>query len=121
MVYYVKYKNLKRVKRVTSYYSENEVAHAIKNPCIVHFTTCFMDGTRPWMENNFHPMLDKYLNFKSESPWADEPLWKDPRNKVKKTAYKMFTVLPESFVTSSIGLVHGVLIPMKNKRKIKQR
>ena len=108
MVYYVKYKNLKRVKRVSSYYSEDEVAHAIKNPCIIHFTTCFMDGTRPWMENNFHPMLDKYLNFKSESPWADEPLWKDPRNKVKKTAY-----------TSSIGFVHGVLIPMKNKRKNK--
>jgi len=117
MVYYVKYKNLKKVKRVTSYYSENEVAHAIKNPCIVHFTTCFMDGTRPWMENNFHPMLDKYLNFKSESPWADEPLWKDPRNKVKKTAYKMFTVLPESFVTSSIGFVHETVIPIIHKFK----
>ena len=117
MVFYVKYKNLKRVKRVSSYYSEEEVAQAVKNPCIVHFTTCFMDGTRPWMENNFHPMLDKYLEFRQNSPWADEPLWKDSRNKIKKAAYKMFTILPERLVTSAIGFVHGVIIPLKNKRK----
>lgn len=117
MVFYVKYKNLKKVKRVTSYYSEKEVLQATDNPCIVHFTTCFMDGTRPWMENNFHPMLDKYKDFKNNSPWADEPLWKDPRNGIKKLAYKSFTVLPESFVTSTIGFIHGVLIPLKNKHK----
>ncbi len=117
MVFYVKYKNLKKVKRVTSYYSEKEVLNAVKNPCIVHFTTCFMDGTRPWMENNFHPMLDDYKNFKSKSPWADESLWKDSRNGVKKAGYKLFTTLPEGFVTSTIGFIHGVLIPLKNKHK----
>lgn len=121
MVFYVKYKNLKRVKRVSSYYSEDEVAHAVKNPCVVHFTTCFMDGTRPWIENNIHPMLDKYLDFKKNSPWADEPLWKDERSGIKKAAYKTFRVFPESFVTSAIGFVHGVIVPMKNRLKNKQR
>lgn len=117
MVYYVKYKNLRHVKRVSHYYSEEEVKNAVEHPCIVHFTTCFMDGTRPWIENNAHPLLSKYLDFKSRSEWADEPLWKDERNAVKKTAYKMFNILPQGFVARSIGFVHGVLIPLKNKLK----
>lgn len=117
MVYYVKYKNLRHVKRVSHYYSEEEVKNAVENPCIVHFTTCFMDGTRPWIENNAHPLLSKYLDFKSRSEWADEPLWKDERNAVKKTAYKMFNILPQGFVARSIGFVHGILIPLKNKLK----
>ena len=117
MIYYVKYKNLKKVKRVTHYYSEEEVKSAVENPSIVHFTTCFMDGTRPWMENNFHPMLSTYYDYKNRSPWADEPLWKDERSKIKKIAYKMFNILPQGFVASSIGFVHGVIIPKKNKLK----
>lgn len=117
MVYYVKYKNLRHVKRVSHYYSEEEVKNAVEHPCIVHFTTCFMDGTRPWIENNAHPLLSKYLDFKSRSEWADEPLWKDERNAVKKTAYKMFNILPQGFVARSIGFVHGILIPLKNKLK----
>ena len=117
MIFYVKYKNLKRVKRVSSYYSEEEVANAVKNPCVVHFTTCFMDGTRPWMENNFHPMLAQYLDFKKNSPWADEPLWKDERSGLKKAAYKMFRALPEGFVTGAIGFVHETVIPIIHKFK----
>lgn len=119
MVYYVKYENLKRVKRVSSYYSEKEVADALEKPCIVHFTTCFMDGTRPWMENNFHPALEQYLEYKKNSPWADEPLWKDPRNGLKKIGYKMFHILPESFVTGMIGFIHSEVIPQRNKHKSK--
>ncbi len=117
IVYYVKYKNLKKVKHVTHYYTENEVRNAMENPCIVHFTTCFMDGTRPWIENNFHPMLGKFLEFKAQSPWADEPLWRDERGAVKRLAYKMFRTLPQGFVTSSIGFVHSVIIPFINKLK----
>ena len=115
MVFYIKFKNLKHVKRVSNYYSEKEVKNAVDNPCIVHFTTCFMDGTRPWMENNAHPLLSKYLDFKGRSEWADEPLWKDDRNAVKKAAYKMFNILPQSFVAWSVGFVHDVIIPLKNK------
>lgn len=117
IIYYLKYKNLFRAKKVTHYYTEKEVHQAVDNPAIVHFTTCFMDGSRPWIENNHHPRLEEYLDYKKNSPWKDTPLEKDPRNSVKKAAYKMFNVLPQGFVSSSIGLVHGVLIPFKNKFK----
>lgn len=117
IIYYIKYKNLKKVKRVTTFYSEEEVEKAVKKPAIVHFTTCFMDGSRPWIENNVHPLLSTYLDYKSKSPWADTPIWKDPRNPLKRFAYKMFRTLPQGFVAWSIGMIHGVLIPFKNKFK----
>lgn len=117
IIYYIKYKNLKKVKRVTTFYSEEEVEKAVKKPAIVHFTTCFMDGSRPWIENNVHPLLSTYLDYKSKSPWADTPIWKDPRNPLKRFAYKMFRILPQGFVAWSIGMIHGVLIPFKNKFK----
>lgn len=115
IVFYLKYRNAKKAKRVSQYYTEQEVLEAVNNPCIVHFTTCFMDGTRPWIENNFHPMLDKYLEFKALSPWNEVPLWEDKRGGVKKLAYKAFRTLPQGFVCSSIGFVHDVIVPFKNK------
>lgn len=117
IIFYLKYKNLLRAKRVSNYYSEAEVAAAVNNPCIVHFTTCFMDGSRPWIENNLHPLLDKYLEFKSKSEWTEQPLWKDPRNGIKKLAYKMFRILPQCFVAWSIGIVHDLVIPNLHKLK----
>lgn len=117
IIYYIKYNNLKKAKRVSHYYSESEVKDAVDNPWIVHFTTCFMDGSRPWIENNAHPLLNKYLDYRRRSEWGDEPLWKDNRSFLKRTAYKMFTVLPQGFVATSIGFVHNVIIPLKNRRK----
>lgn len=117
IIYYLKYKNLKKAKNVSQYYNEAEVRNAVENPWIVHFTTCFMDGSRPWIENNAHPLLDKYLDYRRRSEWGDEPLWKDNRNAVKKAAYRMFNILPQSFVAGSIGFVHATLIPLKNKLK----
>ena len=90
---------------------------AVSNPCIVHFTTCFMDGTRPWIENNNHPMIKQYLDYKQKSEWADTPLWKDNRSAVKKLSGKMFNILPQGFVAGSIGIVHDKIIPALHKIK----
>ena len=64
IVFYLNYKNAKRAKRVSRYYTEAQVLDAVSNPCIVHFTTCFMDGTRPWIENNNHPIV--FIRYGSE-------------------------------------------------------
>ncbi len=115
LVYYLKYKNVLKAKRVSHYYTDKEVALAKRNPCIVHFTTCFMDGTRPWIEGNEHPLIGQYLDYRAQSPWADEPLWKDNRGKVKRFGGAMFNKLPQGFVAASIGTVHDVVVPLKNK------
>lgn len=115
IVYYLKYKNLKRAKKVTSYYSEQQVADAIRDPAIVHFTTCFMDGSRPWIENNRHPLLSDYQAYKQASPWRDEPLWKDPRGVLKRIMYGLFRILPQGFVCAVIGFIHATIIPLKHR------
>jgi lipopolysaccharide biosynthesis glycosyltransferase len=117
IIHYIKYKNLKRVKHVTTFYSEEEVNNAVTKPAIVHFTTCFMDGSRPWIENDVHPLLDKYLEYKSNSPWADVPLWKDTRSLPKRLMHKAFRTLPQGFVTSVMGMIHSVFIPFLHKLK----
>lgn len=117
IIYYLKYNNLKRAKRVSQYYSEAEVKDAVENPWIVHFTTCFMDGSRPWIENNSHPLLGKYLDYRRRSEWGGEPLWKDSRGTLKRAAYKIFRILPQSFVAFSIGFIHNGIIPLMKKIK----
>lgn len=117
IIYYLKYKNLKKAKKVSHYYSEAEVKNAVQKPWIVHFTTCFMDGSRPWIENNAHPLLDKYLDYRHRSEWGGEPLWKDPRGKLKRTAYKIFKILPEGFVAFFIGFIHNDVIHFIKKIK----
>jgi len=117
ILYYFKYKNAKLSKRAKEYYTEEEVKQAINNPVIIHYTTCFMDGSRPWIENNSHPTLEKYLEYRSLSPWSDEPLWKDERNVAKKLMHKMFRVLPQGMVAFVIGIIHGVLLPGVQKLK----
>ena len=115
--FYLKYKHLKKAKRVSNFYNEQEVKNAIENPYIVHFTSCFMDGTRPWIEGNLHPLLPQYLEFKKNSPWGEFPLWKDDRGAIKKLASKMFRFLPQGFVAWSIGFVHAVVVPTIHKIK----
>lgn len=117
IIYYVKYNNLKHAKRVRQYYTPAEVNKALQDPCIVHFTSCFMDGTRPWMENNSHPLVKTYLNYKKKSPWAEVPLWKDDRGAAKKATSKLMNTLPQGMTTRAVGVVHGVLIPAVHKIK----
>ena len=76
-----------------------------------------MDGSRPWIENNVHPLLPQYLEFKKNSPWGEVPLWKDNRGALSKLASKMFRFLPQGFVSWSIGVVHAIIIPTINKFK----
>ncbi len=115
LVYYVRYENLNRVKKSKLYYTKEQVLDALSHPCIVHFTTCFMDGTRPWIENNRHPMLGKYLEYKNASPWSDEPLWPDNRGALKTAMYKMIRAMPETIATSIVGLIHNYVLPFKNR------
>lgn len=117
IVYYIDYKNLKYAKRVRTYYSEDELNEAKDNPCIVHFTSCFMDGTRPWMEHNAHPLVHQYLAYRKASPWGELPLWQDDRGKAKKASVKLFNALPQGLTARAVGVVHGIIIPAAHKFK----
>lgn len=117
VIYYVNYRNLLRLRRAKDFYTEKQVSHAKDHPVVVHFSACFIDGSRPWMENNVHPMLDAYLDYKSRSPWADEPLWQDNRGKGKRIITKIIRWMPQWLMCSLVGVVHGVLVPYRNMHR----
>lgn len=117
VIYYVNYKNLLRLRRTKDFYTEEQVRHAKDNPVVVHFSACFIDGSRPWMENNVHPMLGAYLDYKARSPWAEEPLWPDNRGKGKKLLTTVIRRMPQWLMSSAVGVVHGVLVPIRNMHR----
>jgi lipopolysaccharide biosynthesis glycosyltransferase len=118
LLYYLDYNNLIKLRRVTNYYSRSEVEEAKTKSAIVHFTSCFLDGTRPWIEGNKHPLLKDFLYYKSLSPWKEDKLWKDSRCLIKKTGHKSCRVIPKFSMIPIISWVHGVYIPKRYSKNI---
>ena len=80
--FYATYEQVLKIRRSKSgdFYSREEFTAAVKEPGLVHFTTCFLDGLRPWIKGNGHPYLEKFLEYKEMSPWKDVPLQDDNRS-----------------------------------------
>lgn len=116
--YYTSYKKLKIIRRSNSFYSECEYESAKANPCIVHFTTCFLDGLRPWIIGNRHPYRKNFLEYKQKSLWKDEPLWKDSRTIKEKIKQWMLDILPSIIVCEIASILHGVIKPEINYRRM---
>lgn len=117
--FYATYDQVLKIRRSCEeyFYSRQEFEDAVKNPVIVHFTTCFLDGLRPWIKGNQHPMLQRFLDYKSMSPWADVPLMEDNRSSGVKFRTKMIRKCPRGLLCSVASLLHGVIVPDRNYRK----
>ena len=59
----------------SSFYNDEEIADAMHNPVILHFTPSFT--SRPWEKNCIHPLRNLYKAVLYDTPWADMPLEKD--------------------------------------------
>ncbi|MCD8089327.1 MAG: glycosyltransferase family 8 protein, partial [Clostridiales bacterium] len=123
IIHYFSYKQLKKVREVNRFCSVCEYEEAVKNPVVIHFTTCFMDGIRPWIEGDEHPLKYKFDHYKSYSPWADMSPWDDNRSKLKKIIKNMLDHTPKPVICVVIGFIHGTVVPFKNQyiRKKKTR
>lgn len=105
------YNDLIKYRKPSKYYSEKEVYDAKENPVIIHFTTSFL-SLRPWIENCNHPYVSEWLRYKAMSPWADAPLRKDKRSKMKKLAIGIYKLLPNSVAVCLAGFLHANIVPM---------
>ena len=112
------YKELIKARRASAYYTKTEFTEAKDNPYIIHFTTFFLNDLRPWVEGSKHPKLDKFLEYKNESPWRNEPLWKDKRGGGKKVKGMIISLLPRSIACSISSVLHGVIVPRRTLKKI---
>ena len=111
------FKDLMKVRRPEHHLSEQEYNEAVTDPYIIHYTACFMSGTRPWNENNNHPFTGDYLKYKEMSPWKDFPQYPDDRKKSKKLMTKVCNILPKGVMLAIISLVHSKLYPMVRSLK----
>lgn len=121
--YYATYEQVLKIRRVKEkdFYSKAEFDSAVKNPGLVHFTTCFLDGLRPWIKGNQHPYLKKFLEYKEMSPWRDIPLLEDKRSRAVKLRTQLIRKAPRLALCEVASILHGVLIPERNYIRMKQR
>ena len=121
--FYATYEQVLKIRRSKSkdFYSKEEFAAAVENPGLVHFTTCFLDGLRPWIKGNQHPYRDKFLEYKNMSPWKDTPLQEDMRSSVIKFRTALIKKAPKFALCEVASVLHGVIVPEKNYKKMKER
>ena len=106
------YKDLLKVRKPEHHLSQDEYNEAVTDPYIIHFTSCFMSGTRPWNEKNNHPFVGDYLKYKEMSPWKDTPQFPDDRKFMKKLMTKICNILPKGIMITVISTVHSKIYPM---------
>ena len=104
-------------------YTKEEFKKGIEDPVIVHFTTCFMSGTRPWFKEDHHPYREEFLKYRNLTAWKDEPLWDDKTPGKKRLMTKISQILPIQITYRIIHVVHVWLYPItrKIKNKIKNK
>lgn len=111
------YKGLQACRKPVWAYTREEFDKELMDPVIVHFTTCFMSGTRPWFKKDNHPYRDEFLRYRSLTAWGNKPLWDDTTPKKKKFMTKVSQILPKPITYGIIHIVHVWLYPITRKIK----
>ena len=109
LFYALKFKNLIRWRRPTSFYTEEEVKRASANPIIVHFTRNFYMTSRPWVEGCDHPFTEQYIRYSMLTPWRE--LKKDDRPFKKKLIYKLIHYIPQGILAYIINVMYNDIRP----------
>lgn len=116
--YYASFAELMKLRRPPIFYDQNELEMAKNNPAIIHFTTCFLDGLRPWIEGNHHPYLEDFFKYKKLSPWINVPLQKAPKSGFARLEKSLIKNMPRKFLCEIAGIMHGVICPHINRVKM---
>ncbi len=114
------YDGLQACRKPVWAYSNEEFNAGIADPTVVHFTTCFMSGTRPWFKKDHHPYREEFLKYRSLTAWEDEPLWDDKASGGKKFMTKVSQTLPKPITYGIIHVAHvwGYPIARTLKKKL---
>lgn len=113
------YDGLEACRKPVWAYNRGEFEKGIADPTVVHFTTCFMSGTRPWFKKDHHPYREEFLKYRSLTAWKNEPLWDDKTPDWKKLLAKVSQALPKPITYRIIHVVHVWAYPIARKIKAK--
>ncbi|MDE5753725.1 MAG: glycosyltransferase family 8 protein [Oscillospiraceae bacterium] len=99
------YEEMQVYRKPVDFYSKKDIKQAVERPVIIHYTTSFT-STRPWIEGSKHRYKDRWLYYKSKSPWAEELLWKPTQVSGLKGAYiSLSAKLPHKIMIRLSGLL----------------
>ncbi len=111
------YDGLQACRKPVWAYTRDEFEKDIADPIVVHFTTCFMSGTRPWFKKDRHPFRKEFLKYRRMTAWGKEPLWEDNTLKKKQIMTFICQLLPKSITYAIIRIVHVWMYPAIRKIK----
>lgn len=113
------YSEMLTYRKPVDFYNARQVQEAVENPIIIHYTTSFL-SVRPWFEGCQHPYTDKWLEYKSMSPWADSSLWKQQKPSGLKGIYmRLARRLPRRLCVFLSGLLQAYGRPFVQGLKIR--
>ena len=111
------YKGIEACRKPVWAYTEEEFKKGIEDPIVVHFTTCFMSGTRPWFKNDKHIYREEFLKYRSMTNWNNASLWEDNTKFLKKVMTKVCNIMPKSLTFFLIKIFHSCVYPLIRNMK----
>lgn len=118
LIHYLSYEQIKVCRNIHySLWNEKLYEEAKKHPVVIHYTSCFLEGSRPWMDGDKHPLKHIYEEYKKKSLWADTPAWDNKKNTKQKMISVIVKITPRAILLPLVGYVHGVVLPRKNRKE----
>ena len=109
-------KQIMSLFRMRSYYNQEELDNAVRNPIVIHYTDEFFN--RPWFKNCSHPLKELYLYYLAMTPWRECKLkFKEiTRNcKIQNWVHKNCPFLIYKLMIRFIEIKHRIKSDEKNR------
>lgn len=99
-----------KLYKMKTYYSQEEIDDAIKNPVIIHYSTFYYG--RPWYKNSTHPLKEIFLQYFVPDDW-DYEMKEQQFSKNTLLGKKIYDHMPFIFYYLFFKLIY-----LKNKFKL---
>lgn len=114
------YREILQLRRPTNFYTEKELAVAVKKPLIIHYATN-MKIVRPWFSNTNHPYKSEFKKYLLMSAWKDKKLSKKIFDSKEERIISLITLLPHFVSYRILGVIHAELKPRYIRLKARKK
>ncbi|MFT9273883.1 MAG: glycosyltransferase family 8 protein [Liquorilactobacillus nagelii] len=108
------YEELLCYRKPVKFYTKSQIQNAVKNPCIVHFTSTFLDN-RPWQNGSEHPLKKTWIE---EAEFCGVEIKKEKLSGKKPVLKKIFRIFPRNVSVFLFGLLQAYIRPIFLKIKL---
>jgi len=105
------YEEMQLLRNPVCFYGKEELAEAVKNPVIIHYTTN-MRIIRPWYSNTNHPLASEFKKYLQMSPWKNKRLKAMIFTSREAKIISMIDKLPKAISYKLLGMMHAKLKPI---------